>query len=108
MRQYYSKEGKAETPLRHPWCVSKRWFPHVAEQVIERRCAPTRWPVRAALLRRSGSVGWLAENPAAASLKLARCLILQAVIRSTPGISDEQSRKTSPVQLVADGLLHPS
>jgi hypothetical protein len=32
------------------------------------------------------------------SLKLACCLIMQAVIRSTLGISDEQSRKTSPVQ----------
>ncbi len=32
------------------------------------------------------------------SLRLARCLCMQAVIRSTLGISDEQSRKTSPVQ----------
>jgi hypothetical protein len=32
------------------------------------------------------------------SLKLARCLCMQAVIRSTSGISDEQRRKTSPVQ----------
>jgi hypothetical protein len=32
------------------------------------------------------------------SLKLARCRCMQAVIRSTSGISDEQSRKTSPVQ----------
>jgi hypothetical protein len=32
------------------------------------------------------------------SLKLARCLCMQAVIRSRSGISDEQSRNTSPVQ----------
>jgi hypothetical protein len=32
------------------------------------------------------------------SLKLARCLCMQAVIRSTSGISDEQRRKTSLVQ----------
>ena len=32
------------------------------------------------------------------SLRLARCLRMQAVIRSTLGISDAQSRKTSPVQ----------
>jgi|SRR5438552_19078506 len=32
------------------------------------------------------------------SLKLARCLRMQAVIRCTFGISDAQSRKTSPVQ----------
>jgi hypothetical protein len=31
-------------------------------------------------------------------LKLARCLRMQAVIRPTSGISDEQSRNTSPVQ----------
>src|ERR1700686_3402979 len=32
------------------------------------------------------------------SLRLARCLRMQAVIRCTFGISDAQSRKTSPVQ----------
>ena len=31
-------------------------------------------------------------------LRLERCLCMQAVIRSTLGISDIQSRKTSPVQ----------
>ena len=32
------------------------------------------------------------------SLRLARCRRMQAVIRSTSGISDEQSRSTSGVQ----------
>src|SRR3984893_15424027 len=32
------------------------------------------------------------------SLRLARCLRMQAVIRCTLGISDAQSRRTSPVQ----------
>jgi hypothetical protein len=72
---------------------------------------PLLWNVKVRLAALGKARQWLSDHLAEAdrsaglpktlrqpSLRLARCLRMQAVIRCTFGISDAQSRKTSPVQ----------
>ena len=67
-----------------------RSLAHVAEK-------PARWSLDY-FAETDCSVG-LPKTLRQPSLRLARRLRMQAVIRSTFGISDEQSRMTSPVQI---------
>src|SRR6266581_4524782 len=72
---------------------------------------PLLWNVKVRLAALGKARQWLSDHLAEAdrsaglpktlrqpSLRLARCLRVQAVIRCTFGISDAQSRNTSPVQ----------